>query len=75
MNGKRPRLILVAKHDIEPGTELLYDYGDRSKESLAVHPWLAKQIRLLQKERIHNYDSMDESVENFDSFGESDENK
>jgi histone-lysine N-methyltransferase SETD8 len=42
MNGKSPHLILVAKHDIEPGTELLYDYGDRSKESLAVHPWLAK---------------------------------
>ena len=42
MNGKSPRLILVAKHDIEPGTELLYDYGDRSKESLAAHPWLAK---------------------------------
>jgi len=41
MNGKSPRLILVAKHDIEPGTELLYDYGDRSKESLAAHPWLA----------------------------------
>lgn len=37
-----PRLILVAKCDIEPGTEMLYDYGDRSKESLAAHPWLAK---------------------------------
>lgn len=35
-----PRLILVAKKDIEPGTELLYDYGDRSKESLLCHPWL-----------------------------------
>ena len=44
MNGKSPRLILVAKHDIEPRTELLYDYGDRSKESLAAHPWLAKYI-------------------------------
>merc|ERR1711899_123219 len=42
MNGKSPRLILIAKHDLEPGTELLYDYGDRSKESLAAHPWLAK---------------------------------
>ena len=42
MNGKIPCLILVAKHDIEPGTELLYDYGDRSKESLELHPWLAK---------------------------------
>ena len=49
MNGKIPRLILVAKHDIEPGTELLYDYGDRSKESLAAHPWLAKYIGGPQK--------------------------
>ena len=36
-----PRLLLVAKKEIEPGTELLYDYGDRSKESLLCHPWLA----------------------------------
>jgi histone-lysine N-methyltransferase SETD8 len=36
-----PRLILVARRDIEPGEELLYDYGDRSKESLEAHPWLA----------------------------------
>jgi len=36
-----PRLILVAKQDIEAGAELLYDYGDRSKESLKAHPWLA----------------------------------
>ena len=42
MDGKNPHLILVAKHEIEPGTELLYDYGDRSKKSLAAHPWLAK---------------------------------
>jgi histone-lysine N-methyltransferase SETD8 len=35
-----PRVILVARHDIEKDTELLYDYGDRSKESLASHPWL-----------------------------------
>ena len=38
---KVPRLILVAKHSIIPGVELLYDYGDRSKESLKAHPWLA----------------------------------
>jgi histone-lysine N-methyltransferase SETD8 len=36
-----PRLILVAKHAINSGEELLYDYGDRSKESLKAHPWLA----------------------------------
>ena len=29
MLGTEPRLILVAKQDIEPNTELLYDYGDR----------------------------------------------
>ncbi len=42
MDEKRPRLVLVAKSDIDVGTELLYDYGDRSKKSLAAHPWLAK---------------------------------
>lgn len=40
-NQVEPRLILVAKQDIQIGTELLYDYGDRSKESLKAHPWLA----------------------------------
>jgi len=39
--GETPRLILVARQDIEVGTELLFDYGDRSKESLKAHPWLA----------------------------------
>ena len=29
MLGETPRLILVAKQEIEVGTELLYDYGDR----------------------------------------------
>ncbi|XP_063697078.1 histone-lysine N-methyltransferase Set8 [Culicoides brevitarsis] len=37
----QPHLILVAKNDINPGVELTYDYGDRSKESLTHHPWLA----------------------------------
>jgi len=41
MLGDTPRLILVAKNDIVAGTELLYDYGDRSKESLKAHPWLS----------------------------------
>eukprot|EP00090_Calanus_glacialis_P040544 TRINITY_DN7075_c0_g1_i1.p1 TRINITY_DN7075_c0_g1~~TRINITY_DN7075_c0_g1_i1.p1 ORF type:complete len:531 (-),score=189.28 TRINITY_DN7075_c0_g1_i1:932-2524(-) len=41
MLGETPRLILVAKSDIVAGTELLYDYGDRSKESLKAHPWLS----------------------------------
>ncbi|KAL4646615.1 N-lysine methyltransferase KMT5A isoform X2 [Arapaima gigas] len=39
INGK-PHLILVASRDIEKGEELLYDYGDRSKASIAAHPWL-----------------------------------
>lgn len=33
-----PRLILLAKDNIEPGSELTYDYGDRSKLSLQHHP-------------------------------------
>lgn len=37
----KPRLILLAKEDIKKGEELSYDYGDRSKESLLHHPWLA----------------------------------
>lgn len=37
----RPRLVLIAKDTIEIGEEITYDYGDRSKESLRHHPWLA----------------------------------
>jgi hypothetical protein len=29
MIGETPRLIIVAKQDIEAEAELLYDYGDR----------------------------------------------
>lgn len=36
-----PRLIFLAKRDIDENEELSYDYGDRSKESLHHHPWLA----------------------------------
>lgn len=36
-----PHLVLIAKEDIRPGEEVTYDYGDRSKESLRFHPWLA----------------------------------
>lgn len=39
--ASRPRLVLEARRDIEAGEELLYDYGDRSKQSLLHHPWLA----------------------------------
>lgn len=38
---QKPHLVLIAKDDIESGEELCYDYGDRSKESLLHHPWLA----------------------------------
>ncbi|XP_033106938.1 N-lysine methyltransferase KMT5A-like [Anneissia japonica] len=37
----RPYLILCASKDIKIGEELLYDYGDRDKQSLEAHPWLA----------------------------------
>ncbi|KAM9517019.1 N-lysine methyltransferase KMT5A-A-like isoform 4-T4 [Salvelinus alpinus] len=39
INGM-PHLILVASRDVDEGEELLYDYGDRSKASIAAHPWL-----------------------------------
>lgn len=39
--NKRPHLVLIAKDDIPEGVEVTYDYGDRSKESLQHHPWLA----------------------------------
>ncbi|XP_063050817.1 lysine methyltransferase 5Ab [Engraulis encrasicolus] len=35
-----PHLILVAARHIASGEELLYDYGDRSPDALAAHPWL-----------------------------------
>jgi histone-lysine N-methyltransferase SETD8 len=41
MVEKKPHLVLIAKDKIEPGVEVTYDYGDRSKESLLHHPWLA----------------------------------
>ena len=38
--GDIPYLILVAARDIDVGEELLYDYGDRSKQALESNPWL-----------------------------------
>ncbi|XP_012688523.2 lysine methyltransferase 5Ab [Clupea harengus] len=38
--GGTPHLFLVASRNIKPGEELLYDYGDRSRDALAAHPWL-----------------------------------
>ncbi len=39
VDGK-PRLGLMAKCDIEPGTELAYDYGERDPSAMRAHPWL-----------------------------------
>ncbi|XP_020285286.1 histone-lysine N-methyltransferase pr-set7 [Pseudomyrmex gracilis] len=36
-----PHLVLTAKEDISIGEEITYDYGDRSRESIRHHPWLA----------------------------------
>ena len=33
-------LILTGAKDIMAKEELLYDYGDRSKDSIQSHPWL-----------------------------------
>lgn len=41
MIGKHPHLVLIAKDDLPAGVEITYDYGDRSKEALLHHPWLA----------------------------------
>lgn len=39
-NKNKPRLVFLAKEDIKEGQEILYDYGDRSKETLKHNPWL-----------------------------------
>ncbi|KAF2355192.1 SET domain [Trinorchestia longiramus] len=37
-----PHIVLEAKTDLPVGTELLFDYGDRSREAIENHPWLRK---------------------------------
>ncbi|KAJ8681167.1 hypothetical protein QAD02_016954 [Eretmocerus hayati] len=37
----QPHLVLIAKEDIPEGVEVCYDYGDRNRESIRNHPWLA----------------------------------
>ena len=37
----RPYIVLIALRDLPIGEELLYDYGDRSQQSLIAHPFLA----------------------------------
>ncbi|XP_046739034.1 histone-lysine N-methyltransferase PR-Set7 [Diprion similis] len=39
--GSVPHLVLAAKDDVPRGVEVTYDYGDRSRESIRNHPWLA----------------------------------
>ncbi|XP_011636553.1 N-lysine methyltransferase KMT5A-B [Pogonomyrmex barbatus] len=39
--GSIPHLVLTAKENIPIGVEITYDYGDRSRESIRHHPWLA----------------------------------
>ena len=36
-----PYLCLVASRDVEPGEELLYDYGERRDDVVKAMPWLA----------------------------------
>lgn len=35
-----PKLIIEAKEQIKPNTEVLFDYGDHSKRSTELFPWL-----------------------------------
>ena len=36
-----PHLCFLAADDIEPQQELMYDYGERSSDIVAHHPWLS----------------------------------
>ncbi|KHJ44300.1 SET domain protein [Trichuris suis] len=38
--NNRPCIVLIASRDVYVGEELLYNYGDRSRASIAAHPWL-----------------------------------
>ena len=38
---EQPYLCLVAARDIAIGEQLEYDYGERDRETLDSHPWLA----------------------------------
>lgn len=38
--GGIPGILFKALTDIHPGTELLYDYGEWSKEAIRANPWL-----------------------------------
>ena len=36
-----PHLYLIAGRYIKPGEELLYDYGDQSRDAVQSHAWLS----------------------------------
>lgn len=36
----KPRVLLVASKAIQPGDELLWDYGDRHRAAVDANPWL-----------------------------------
>ena len=35
-----PHIVFISKCKIQPGEELVYDYGDRSRLAIHDHPWL-----------------------------------
>lgn len=37
-----PYLVLIAKRRIEVDEELLYDYGDRTRDAVENNPWLTE---------------------------------
>lgn len=39
-HNKVPHLIFIALRDIEPGEELLYDYGERDPKVIKANPWI-----------------------------------
>ena len=38
--GNIPRIIFKAKVNVEPGVELLFDYGDTRRDVVDANPWL-----------------------------------
>lgn len=37
---EKPHLVILAKRDVDKDEELTYDYGDRDRAAVEVHPWL-----------------------------------
>ena len=38
--NNEPHLIFLALDDIEEGTELLYDYGEKERDVIEANPWI-----------------------------------